>query len=188
MKDIFKEALKTISKARTFIFIALILYFFAAVAGWVYGDSLNFLEDQIRELARQFAGKSALVFIAKVFARNLIATYIVMCLFPLFGLVPCCATVFNGLLVGWLAIRFSGVGGPNFFLSLIPHGIFEWPAMMIGWGVGIWRGFGYRFAKEESSYFKRWVMANEVYFTVIVPLLIVAAIIEGRFHISKEFF
>lgn len=188
MKNIFNEALKTISEARYFILLALIIYCCSAAAGWIYGDRLNFLEDQIRELVRQFTGKSALVFIAKVFVRNLIATYIVMCVFPLFGLVPCFATVFNGLLIGWLALRFSGIQEPNFFLSLIPHGIFEWPAMMIGWGVGIWRGFGYRFANEESSYFRRWVRANEVYFIVIVPLLIAAAVIEGRFHIAKELF
>jgi len=187
MKNIYSEALKTISEARYCIIFALILYCCSAVAGWFYGDNFEFLENQIRELTKQFADKSALVFIAKVFVRNLFATYLVMCVVSIYGVFTSLSAIFNGLLLGWVALKFSGVSGPNFFLMLIPHGVFEWPAMMIGWGIGIWRGVGYRFSEEQSSYFQRWKKANKVFFTVIVPLLIIAAIIEGRFHLFKDF-
>ena len=188
MKNTFLESIKTISQARYCILFALVLYVLSAVAGWISGDNFQFLEDQARELTKQFADKSAPVFITKVFVRNLLATYLVMCLVSIYGVFTSISAIFNGLLLGWIALKFSGVSRTEFFLTLIPHGVFEWPAMMIGWGIGIWRGFGYRFSTEQSSYFKRWVKANKVFFSVIVPLLIIAAIIEGRFHISKAFF
>ena len=188
IKNIFSQALETISEARYFILLALVLYCCSTVIGWFYGEEFQFLEDQVKALAEQFADKSAPVFIVKVFLRNLLATYLVMCLVPFFGVLPSISAIFNGLLLGWVTLMSSGVSGVDFILMLVPHGAFEWPAMMIAWGTGLWRGFGYRFSKKQTTYFERWIMANKVFLTVIVPLLIVAAIIEGRFHIFKTFF
>ena len=188
IKNIFSEALETSSEARYCILLALVLYCCSAIAGWIYGEDFQFLEDQVKALAAQFADKSAPVFIAKVFLRNLFATYLVMCIVPFFGVFPSISAIFNGLLLGWVTLMSSGMSGPEFILMLIPHGAFEWPAMMIGWGTGLWRGFGYRFSKKQTTYFERWIMANKVFLTVIVPLLIVAAIIEGRFHIFEASF
>jgi uncharacterized membrane protein SpoIIM required for sporulation len=187
MKAIYTESFKTIMEARYCILFSLILYSGSVIAGWLYGGELSFLEDQVRKLAEQFADKSAPVFISKVFARNLLATYLVMCIFSFFGVFPSFSALFNGLLLGWIVMKFFGISESNFLLMLIPHGAFEWPAMMIGWGIGIWRGIGYRFSREQTTYFQRWIKANKVFFTIVVPLLIVAAIIEGRFHIFGNF-
>ena len=63
--------------------------------------------------------------------------------------------------------------------------MFEWPAMFIAWGIGLWKGLGYRFTSGELTYSVRFRKVNIVYFTTVTPLLIVAAVIEGRYHISK---
>jgi predicted permease len=58
--------------------------------------------------------------------------------------------------------------------------------MLIAWGVGLWRGVGYRFSETGSTWKDRWETANKIYFTITMPLLFIAAIIEGRYHIFKE--
>ncbi len=80
--------------------------------------------------------------------------------------------------------------GPSLYdaaLMLVPHGMFEWPAMLIAWGVGLWRGEGYRFNAVLGTYFQRWKRSNQVFFLIVLPLLLVAAIVEGRGHLFGLF-
>ena len=186
IKTYFQDSVKAIAEARTCIYIAIAIYCCAIFVGWTYADNFSFLEDQVKKLAAQFAGKNAITFIFKIFLHNLIATYVAMCFVVLFGAVPAIIAVFNGLILGWVITRSPGGSTANIWLVLIPHGIFEWPAMLIAWGVGLWRGVGYRFSETGSTWKGRWEIANKIYFTITMPLLFIAAIIEGRYHIFKE--
>jgi uncharacterized membrane protein SpoIIM required for sporulation len=152
VKTYFHESVKAIAEARTCIYIAIALYCCAIFVGWTYADNFSFLEDQVKKLAAQFAGKNAITFIFKIFLHNLIATYVAMCFVVLFGAVPTVIAVFNGLILGWVIARSPGGATANIWLVLIPHGIFEWPAMLIAWGVGLWRGVGYRFSETGSTW------------------------------------
>ena len=186
VKTFYSDALKTISEARNCIFIAMVLYGCAIIIGWTYADNFSFLEEQVKRLAAQFAGKNAITFILTIFLHNLIATYVAMCFVVLFGVVPTIIAVFNGLILGWVIAESPGGSTANIWMVLIPHGIFEWPAMLIAWGVGLWRGVGYRFSQTGGTWKERWEVANKIYFTITLPLLLIAAIIEGRYHIFKE--
>jgi uncharacterized membrane protein SpoIIM required for sporulation len=186
IKTFFLESIKTILEAKHCILFAALLYCCSTIAGWLYADNFPFLEEQIRRLAAQFEGKDAITFIFKIFVHNLIATYVTMCVVVLFGIVPLIIAVFNGLILGWIIAKTAGMSGANLSVMLIPHGIFEWPAMLIAWGVGIWRGAGYRLSDTPGTWRQRWEKANKVFFTVILPLLLIAAIIEGRYHILKQ--
>ena len=186
VRPFFSDSLKTISEARNCIVIAFVLYCGSIFVGWIYADNFSFLEAQIRQLAAQFVGKDAITFIFMIFLHNLFATYVAMCFAVLFGVVPAIIAVFNGLVLGWLFAKSSGMPQVNISVMIIPHGIFEWPAMLIAWGVGIWRGVGFRFSDTPGTWRQRWEKANKLFFTVILPLLLIAAIIEGRYHIWKQ--
>lgn len=186
LKTFFSDALKAIAEARNCIFIAIVLYCCAIFVGWAYADNLSFLEEQVKKLAVQFVGKNAITFIFKIFLHNLIATYVAMCFVILFGAVPTLIAVFNGLILGWIIATAPARTEANIWMMIIPHGIFEWPAMIIAWGMGLWRGGGYRFSATTGTWKERWETAHKVFFTVILPLLFIAAMIEGRYHIFKE--
>ena len=186
VKAFFADALNAISEARNCIFIAMVVYCGAIFVGWAYADNLSFLEKQVKELATLFAGKNATAFIFKIFLHNLIATYVAMCFLILFGLVPTIIAVFNGLILGWIIATAQARTEANIWMMIIPHGLFEWPAMIIAWGIGLWRGGGYRFSDASGTWKERWETAHKVFFTVVLPLLFIAAIIEGRYHIFKE--
>ncbi len=70
----------------------------------------------------------------------------------------------------------------------MPHGIFEWPAMIIAWGFGLWRGAGYRFSANPGTYFQRWKRSNHLFFMIVLTLLLLAAMVEGRDHLSEWLF
>ena len=181
------DALSTLHQARYGILIALLVYAGSCLGGWIYADALSFFQQPASGLAGKFAGKGGADFIFSLFAHNLVATYIVMCLLTLWGLVPIVTAIANGLILGWIVVTATGSSLADAAAMLVPHGIFEWPAMMIAWGVGLWRGAGYRFSLNPGTYFQRWKRSNQVFFLIVLPLLLLAAIVEGRRHLSEFF-
>ena len=186
--NLWVDSRHSIYEARYCILIATILYCGAGLVSWSCPEHFSFFNEVLKNLADKFLGKSAISFISSVFIHNLIASYLTMCVVVLFGFLPATIAVLNGFILGFVIASAPGVSTLKMFSLLVPHGIFEWPAMMIAWGIGIWRGFGYRFLKTHSTYKERWLEANKVFITVVLPLLFIAAIIEGRYHIGKELF
>jgi stage II sporulation protein M len=188
LKNLWMDSRQSIVEARYCILFATILYFGAFFIGWSHPENFSLFNEVLKKLADQFLGKSAISFISKVLIHNLIATYFDMCVVVLFGFIPAVAAVFNGLMLGFVIASTPGASTSHMVSLLVPHGIFEWPAMLVAWGIGLWRGFGYRFSTPRTTYKERWIGANKAFITIILPLLFIAAIIEGRYHIAKELF
>jgi len=186
--SVFKMALETLKVSRNFIFLSVLIYCASAVGGWIYAGELSFLKLQFEELVQKFEGLGPAAFVARIFIHNLIASYLAMCFIVLLGLIPVVLAAFNGLLLGWFAGWMENVTWAQLAVFLLPHGIFEWPAMFMAFGVGMWRGLGNYFSPDNLSWFQRWKMANCAYFIFVVPLLFIAAIIEGRYHFLEMIF
>ncbi|BBO89945.1 stage II sporulation protein M [Desulfosarcina ovata] len=180
LKREYARALATLYQARHGIAIVVVVYGAACAGGWKYAGALNFLHQTVSGLVDTFAAKRGMDFVFSLFMHNLVATYTTMCLLTLWGLVPLITAAANGLLLGWIVATAIGASIPDAAAMLVPHGLFEWPAMLISWGVSLWRGLGYRFNGLPGTYFDRWLTANRVFFLIVLPLLLVAAIIEGR--------
>ena len=180
LKTQYRLATSTLRRSRHGILVALMIYGASCIGGWASADALGFFEQAADGLVDKFAGKGGLDFVITLFAHNLVATYITMCLLTLWGLVPLITAVANGLLLGWIVTTMGDSSPLETAILLVPHGLFEWPAMLIAWGIGFWRGFGYRFDPQPGTYLERWTAANRVFCLVVLPLLLVAAIIEGR--------
>ena len=184
---IFRQAVWTLKASRNFILLAVAVYCGAAVAGWIFAGDLTFIRLQFEELARRFEGLGPLAFVARIFVHNLAASYLAMCFIALWGIIPFFMAAFNGILLGWFAGWMQGITWTQMLFFLVPHGMFEWPAMFMAFGVGMWRGMGGFFSPHGVSRIQRWKRANYAYFVFVVPLLFVAAIIEGRYHFIEAF-
>ena len=183
----YATAWSTLYQARYGILIAMLVYAGSCLGGWLYADSLGFFQQAASGLSGKFEGKEGADFIFSLFLHNLVATYITMCIVTLWGLFPMVTAIANGLVLGWIVVAAAGPSLYEAATMLVPHGMFEWPAMMIAWGVGLWRGAGYRFSTDPGSYIQRWKRSNQVFFLIVLPLLLVAAIVEGRAHLFELF-
>jgi stage II sporulation protein M len=155
--------------------------------GMVFAEDLGFFHQAAAGLADKFEGRQGADFILSLFLHNLVATYIAMCLVSLWGLFPLVNAIANGLILGWIVGTAYGPSPVDAAVMLVPHGLFEWPAMMIAWGVGLWRGAGYRFSSPSGTYLHRLKQSNQLFFLYVFPLLVVAAVVEGRSHLLDLF-
>ena len=75
-----------------------------------------------------------------------------------------------------------GIGGIFILWRLLPHGIFEIPAIIISISMGLRLGsflFVYH-GKKKCSEFWKWIKKSSIAFLLIViPLLVIAGLIEG---------
>jgi stage II sporulation protein M len=116
-----------------------------------------------------------------IFSNNIKVTFIGLISGIFFGILPLLTSIANGYLLGFVS---SLVIIEENFLSLwriLPHGIFELPAVFISLGLGLKLGM-FIFQKKKIKYLKKNLYNSlKVFFLIILPLLLVAAIIESLF-------
>lgn len=170
------EALR---EARAFVYFAAVVFAIGVVVGLGSPERFESLLQSFGAMARGFEGHGTFALIGMIFLRNLTAAFIAIWTGALFGVLPFLAALANGVVLGALLAFMEEEQLLNAVLSLVPHGIFELPAMFISWGLGFWRG-AWLFRKEKSQGFRdRAGSVYRVFFTIVIPLLAVAAVIEG---------
>jgi stage II sporulation protein M len=117
-----------------------------------------------------------------IFLKNTSALLISFALSPVFCLVPVLALFINGWVVAFVSILVIEEESLGFLLAgLLPHGVFELPALILGQAAAL--SFGTTavlalFKKERRNLLIPGLKRNLKYFMVALALLLPAAIIE----------
>lgn len=156
------------------IAVALVLFIAAGIWGAIDTRIGSAALEAFSEIAQGLVSKDLGPLILAIFLRNSMAAAITMFGGTLFGLIPLAAILFNGVLFGTV-LRFF----PGEFWKIIPHGVFELPAMFICWGFGLWIGLSLFTRPSFDTLRKRLGKGVGVYLRLILPLLALAAAIEG---------
>ena len=117
-----------------------------------------------------------------IFIKNVTAILISFAFSPFFCLVPVIALVFNGGLIGWVSVMVVQEESLGYLLGgLLPHGVFELPAFIMGEAVALSFGASVMLAvfnKDKRSELLPSLKTSLKYLAVVVALLLVAAIME----------
>jgi len=137
--------------------------------------------DLIKDIIAQTEGLGGLELIRFIFVNNLKSSFFAMLLGIFFGIIPFMIILVNGYVLGFVANK--TVSSEGFFVlwRLLPHGIFELPAVFISAAIGLKLGL-FLFVSKDKSWkeFKKWIVdAFRIFVFIVIPLLVVAAIIEG---------
>lgn len=182
LKKQFYDSLRYISESRKYIYTSIILFILSAIIGYLFHSRLSFLDNLIKgilETAQNLRGLDLIVFI---FRNNLKASFYFLFLGIIFSIIPLINSITNGLLIGYVAEKVISSSSIIQLWRLLPHGIFELPAIFISAGLGIKLGvsLAHLTSKEGKKEIKENLkMSIITFFLVIIPLLIIAAIIEG---------
>ena len=170
---------------KKWVFIAIFLFGIGLVFGLATPLSIvNLMSEEIaalEELSRILAPFSVLTVIL-IFIKNVSALVLSFVFSPILCLVPILALVVNGWLLSFVSAVVIQEKSLGFVLAgLLPHGIFELPALIMGQAAAL--SFGTMallalFKRERRSLLLPSLRQNLRYLMIACALLLPAAIIE----------
>ncbi len=179
----YKLSLKSLKETKNYIWFSCISFFCLALIGFLFPVLFQQqILDLIRDLLNQTEGLDVWNMIRFIFINNLKSSFFALFCGVLFGIVPFAVSVVNGYVLGFVANKTIAAEGYLFLWRLLPHGIFELPAVLISIALGLKLGmflFIYK-GKNKLRELGKWLINSlRVFIFVIIPLLVIAGIIEG---------
>ena len=167
-----KKSIRYLKSSFNYIYIIIALFIVSATFGFIFAEKLSFLDEILREIISKTIYLNSYELTAFILMNNAIASLISIIGGIVVGIVPILSSIGNGAVIGYVLEK---VGIASFW-RLLPHGIFELPAVFISFGLGIKLGFS---IFNKKKFRERFYNSILVFAFIIVPLLIIAAIIEG---------
>jgi stage II sporulation protein M len=177
----YSKSWEYIKESKNFIWAAVIIFFAAVIIGFLFQPPsvINIILDYIKKVLAETEGISSYKLVSFIFFNNLQIGFMGLIYGFVLGIFPVLSIFANGYVVGYVTSFAISSAGAGSLLNLLPHGIFELPAIFISFGMGIKFGT-FIFYKEKMKYFgKFFIDSLRVFVFVVLPLLIIAAIIEG---------
>ena len=171
---------------RRWIFIAILLFGIGLIAGLAVPTSIaSFISEDIdatlKEISSNVVSFSVLTVIF-IFVKNASALLISFAFSPIFCLLPILALILNGWVIAFVSNIVLQEESLSFLLAgLLPHGLFELPAFIIGEAAAL--SFGAMvilalFKRRDGNLLLLHLKQNLRYLMIALALLLPAAIIE----------
>jgi len=171
---------------KRWLFVAIFLFGIGLILGLATPASINGLLSEdvaaLEELAEFLAPLPQSTVLVFILIKNVSAVLISFVLSPIFCLVPVIALIVNGWLIGLVSSIVIQEKSLGYLLAgLLPHGIFELPALIMAQAVAL--SFGTAlilalFKKERRNLLLPNLKQNLRYLIVALALFLPAAIIE----------
>jgi len=176
----YKTYFKYIRKNRKFIYSILILYFASAFLGYLFPSLFQtYINDLIKNILGITKDMNIIQMFVFIFQNNLKTAFIGMLLGIGFGIFPLLLTFFNGYVLGYVSKLAINKEGGFVLWKLLPHGIFELIAVFLSFAFGLKLGYVLLTSrKKKKEFIKEFSIILEIFVYVIIPLLLIAALIE----------
>jgi len=182
LKKEYKQSWKYIKESKNFIYISIGIFFAFFILAFFVSPTeeiLNYIFTFIQELLEKTQGMSATELISFIFINNLKSSFFGMVFGIALGVFPILALIANGYLLGFVSSLTVVEYGILSLWRILPYGIFELPAIFISLGIGLKLG-SFVFQKKKQKSFRDFLLNSlRVFLFIVVPLLIIAGIIEG---------
>lgn len=161
--------------------LCLLVFVFSMASGWYSGEDITHIITQdLAEMLPDIENSDITSIFGFILFNNLFVNLLWMIL-GLFAVFPSVYfSSFNGFILGAFAYTFAAETSTTLVVvGLLPHGIIEIPTMILSSSVGM--GLGYTVINKlrgKGSLRKELNLAIKLYIKRIVPLVILAAIIE----------
>ncbi|MBS3083677.1 stage II sporulation protein M [Candidatus Pacearchaeota archaeon] len=178
--DLVEDSFFYLKENKKYVYASALIFFASSIFGYVYSARLGFFDKLIEEIVKSTRDLDYLEMIWFIFSNNVTSSLSALFLGAFFGIFPLFNALFNGSILGYVYSKASSIAGYLVIWQLIPHGIFELPAIFISLGLGIHLGFSFFASKDKINTFRfRFKESFKVFLVIVVPLLALAAIIES---------
>jgi stage II sporulation protein M len=178
----YKKSWQYIKDSKKFIFFIIAFFSLFAIIGFLFPLPQNLYDKLIsfiKQLLEQTKNMSQQELIQFIITNNVKSTFFGIIFGVLLGIYPLVSALANGYILGFVAFLSVSTDGIISLWKIFPHGIFELPAIFISLGLGL--KMGTFILKKKKIYTFRSYLLNSirVFLLVVLPLLIIAGIIEG---------
>lgn len=169
---------------KKFIFLITIVLIATGVLGYFFiksdPESTKSILGVFENLAERTADLKSYELLILIFLNNGLKILAVAFLGILFGIAPIFFTALNGFLIGMVAFLIQeNHSWSTFLLGILPHGIFEIPALIIGSAIGLRLGFSlFKFIRKKGELKTELKKAFLFSFRFLLSILLFAAFIE----------
>ncbi len=179
----FRQSLNFLPKLKSYFIFSLALFLIVSIFGFIFPI---FFEEQIMKLIKELimltAGMNTLELISFIIFNNMKSAFFAMIFGIFFGIVPIGVVVVNAYVLGFVANKTVASESILVLWRLFPHGIFEIPAVLLATALGMKLGFfffSYKGSNKTQEFWKLIKTSLKFFLLIIIPLLVIAGIIEG---------
>ncbi len=179
----FQNSINQIKNLKNYLIFSTSLFIFISLFGILF--PVFFQEEIIKiiqEIVKQTQGLGPLELIAFIMFNNMKSAFFSIILGIFFAIMPITITIVNAYVLGFVINKTILTEGPFIIWKLLPHGIFEIPAILISVSLGIHLGLFLFTNKEKNklnTFIKTLKQSLITFLLIIIPLLVIAGIIEG---------
>lgn len=175
----FKEALKYLKGSKNFILAIVLIFLGGILFGFIFSGQLGFFDEILKEIAEKVNGLDTFETILFILKNNITVSIMGIVLGIFLGIIPILLSLYSALSLGYVFKIVWLESGVSEFWKILPHGVFELPAVFISLGLGLRLGM-FIFSRNKGKEFISGAKNSLILFVcIIIPLLIIAAIIEG---------
>ena len=168
-----------LKELRYYFLIIAILFVLAGIFSFIYPVFFKqYIFNLIQELGNKTSGMNFFELFIFIFKNNLLTSFMGVIL-GIFTIFPLIIALFNGYVLGFVSSFAVKSSGGLILLKLLPHGIFELPALILSLGLGLRLGMFILAKNKKKDLLYNLKNSFWIFVYFIIPLLIIAALIES---------
>lgn len=179
LKFYFFDGLYYINESKNWIFSIIAVFLFFGLVAFFFPELFTRLDPILKNLVDKTEGLNTGQLIVFILNNNLKSAVYGFVFGIFFGIFPLMNAIVNGSVLGYVYNKVYLISGFSDFWRILPHGIFELPAIFISLGLGLKLGASFFSSNIVKSLRDRFVRGGRAFVLIVIPLLIVAAVIEG---------
>ncbi len=172
-----------LKECKSHVLLIILIFLLSGILALYYQppEVVDIVMQIMEELVQKTEGLGMWQMIIFILNNNLQSSFFGMILGLVLGIFPVMTAFANGYILGFVAEKSVAVSGVGVLWRLAPHGIFELPAIFISLALGTKLGMFITSGKGKikKEFLRRLEQTLRVFLFVVIPLLIIAAIIEG---------
>lgn len=171
---------KFFKESRTYYFIISVIFIVSALVGFFFPVFFtDFIKNFIEEILGKTEGLGFLGLFLFILWNNVLSSFLGLVFGIALGIAPLFYSFLNGYVLGFVLNASSEVYGLGVILRILPHGIFELPALVVSLGLGLRLGTYLFRKKKKSGFVEELINSGKVFLFIVIPLLIIAGVIEA---------
>lgn len=180
-KTQFREAVSYLRESKKYVYASVIIFFVSAVFAFAMSENLRFLDKILLELIDETQNLNGLEMVFFILQNNFQSALFSVVAGIALGISPIVSAISNGALIGYVLARTYEIAGISSWWRLLPHGIFELPAIFISFGLGIKLGL-----PLAKNFFKYYWKKSKITLAIPAVIAIIFSFANNYVNIPSE--